>query len=150
MLSFNVATLVAAGKVLGPMSDPSVNRNLISNCSCTPDILQFLHRFRVSKHQDLRLGLIQPKESISNTSISRCYEKSRIDWRNITPSKQSTNNPNNPSFCTLVIWNLEIKNNLWVEFDLETGKPNELQSNLEILTLSITQISEFWSQGQEI
>lgn len=30
-LSFKVAMLVAAGKVLGPISDPSFNRNLISN-----------------------------------------------------------------------------------------------------------------------
>ena len=31
MLSFKVATVVATGKLLGPISDPSVNLNLISN-----------------------------------------------------------------------------------------------------------------------
>jgi len=42
MLSFKVATLAAAGKLLGPMSDPSVNLNLISNWSCASVILQIL------------------------------------------------------------------------------------------------------------
>lgn len=42
MLSFKVATLAAAGKLLGPMSDPSVNLNLISNWSCASAILQIL------------------------------------------------------------------------------------------------------------
>lgn len=39
-LSFKVETLVAAGKVLGPISDPSVNRNLISSWSCTTAIFE--------------------------------------------------------------------------------------------------------------
>lgn len=31
MLSFKVATLAAAGKLFGPISDPSIKRNLISS-----------------------------------------------------------------------------------------------------------------------
>jgi len=42
ILSFKVATLVATGKLLGPISDPSVNLNLISNWSCTPAIFRDL------------------------------------------------------------------------------------------------------------
>lgn len=36
MDSLSVATVEAAGYLLGPMSVPSGSRNLISNCSCTP------------------------------------------------------------------------------------------------------------------
>lgn len=38
MVSLSVATVDAGGKRLGPMSVPSGSRNLISNCSWTPDI----------------------------------------------------------------------------------------------------------------
>lgn len=67
MLSFKFATLVAAGKLLGPISDPSINRNLISNWSCTPDIIQFHTDSQYPNTRDLSLGS-PPKQSTSNTS----------------------------------------------------------------------------------
>lgn len=37
ILSFKEATLVAIGKLEGPINDPSIKRNLISSESGTPD-----------------------------------------------------------------------------------------------------------------
>lgn len=51
ILSFNVETLVAAGKLLGPISDPSLNRNLISNWSCTPAMINDFKRAQTKTPQ---------------------------------------------------------------------------------------------------
>jgi hypothetical protein len=49
MDSLSVATVEAAGYLLGPMSVPSGSRNLISNCSCTPpDISEPPQRQQIS------------------------------------------------------------------------------------------------------
>lgn len=104
MLSFKVATLVAGENVLGPISDPSVNRNLISNWSGVADIFWRSHKkSRIQTHtQDLSLGIL------FNTNQSNLYFISTYFIKCSKTSKYHSN-------PTLVLFALK---SIWVSFYL--------------------------------